>query len=425
MDHNSTDIKSSTVNRFRRIDYFTINIFGFAVNALWNPMSTHIMPLIVLGLVAESQKNTYLGLITVVGLFLAMIVQPLAGAISDRTGLKWGRRRPYILAGTILAVICLLVLGKVDTVVAVLIVYCLLQVTTNMAHGPWMGLIPDMVPENRRGLASGVNGLIEILGAIGGIYVVGMLVSGSPAGESNAGIFISLGVLAAVMAVCMIITVITVKEHPPETKPEVSLLSSIRNTFRIDVKTDKSFIYFLVSRLVFLLPLLVLRTFGLYFISDIPEITNPAKVVADLTIIIGVFLVLVVYPAGYLADKIGRKIIIIIAGLVGCVGVGILIFLHSYAWILVGGTFIGIANGSFMSASWAMATDLVNKGEEARYMGLTNLATAGAGIVAAISGPAIDWINKMSAGLGYQIVLGACILLLLISSLLVLKVRTR
>jgi Na+/melibiose symporter-like transporter len=422
MDHNSTDIKSTTVNRFRRIDYFNINIFGFALNAIWNPMSTHIMPLIVLGMVAESSKNTYLGIITVIGLLLAMIVQPVMGAISDRTNLKWGRRKPFILAGTIASVVFLLILGKVEGIVAVGIVYCLLQIATNTAHGPWQGYIPDMVPEEKRGIASGVKSLIEILGAIGGIYFIGMLVSRDTSSGYNQGIFLSLSLLALIMAICMIITVTTVREPVPERKVEGSVINSLRNTFRIDLKTDKSFIYFLVSRLIFLLPLLVLRTFGLYYISDIPEITNPVKVVADLTIIIGIFLVLVVYPAGYLADKIGRKAIVIASGLVGVIGVGIMIFLHSYTWILVGGAFIGVANGSFMSASWAMATDLVNKGEEGRYMGLTNIATAGAGIIAAFSGPVIDWINEMSSGLGYQIVLGACIVLLLGSTLLVLKV---
>jgi Na+/melibiose symporter-like transporter len=425
MDHNSTDNNVPAANRFRRIDYFNINIFGFALNALWNPMSTHILPLIVLGIVAESHKNTYLGIITVVGLLLAMVVQPLAGALSDRTNLKWGRRKPYILAGTIAAIVFLVALGKVDTVAGVLVVYCLLQIAANTAHGPWQAFIPDMVPEDKRGLASGVKSLIEILGAIGGIYLVGMLVSGNMGNGENPGIFISLCVLALVMAICMIFTVTTVKEYPPQGKIEVSLAQSMRNTFRIDLKTDKSFIYFLISRLFFLLPLLVLRTFGLYYIGDITGITNPAAVVADLTIIIGIFLLLVVYPSGYLADRIGRKVIVMTSGLIGAVGVAIMIFFHSYVWIMVGGAFIGMANGSFMSASWAMATDLVTKGEEARYMGLTNLATAGAGIVAAVSGFAIDWINEMSTGLGYQIILGICIVLLVISTLLVLKVKTR
>jgi Na+/melibiose symporter-like transporter len=425
MDYNSTDNNTPAQNGFRRIDYFNINIFGFALNAIWNPMSTHLLPLIVLGIVAGSHKNTYLGIITVIGLLLAMVVQPLAGAVSDRTNLKWGRRKPFILAGSIAAVIFLLLLGKVDSVIAVLVIYCLLQIATNTAQGPWQGYIPDMVPENKRGLASGVKSLIEILGAIGGIYFVGMLVSWSSEQAENPGIFISLGLLALVMVICMLITIFTVREWPIEKKIETPLIQSLRNTFKIDIKNDRSFIYFLISRLIFLLPLLVLRTFGLYYISDISEITNPTAAIADLTITIGIFLVIAVYPAGYLADRIGRKIIVIISGLIGAVGVGIMIFFHSYVWILVGGAFIGIANGSFMSASWAMATDLVNKGEEARYMGLTNLATAGAGIVAAISGPAIDWINEMATGLGYQIILGVCILLLLASTMLVLKVRTR
>jgi len=100
-----------------------------------------------------------------------------------------------------------------------------------------------------------------------------------------------------------------------------------------------------------------------------------------------------------------------------------LLVLHDYVYILIAGGLLGIANGGFMSVSWAMATDLVPDGEEARYLGLTNFATAGASALATIAGPVIDLVNRYTDNLGYQVVFVACIVLLVISSLLVLKIR--
>ena len=86
---------------FGSVDYIKITIFGFALAALWGSLHTIVMPLRLLDFVAEPEKNTYLGLLTFTGLILAIIVQPIAGAISDRSSFQWGRRRPYILIGAL------------------------------------------------------------------------------------------------------------------------------------------------------------------------------------------------------------------------------------------------------------------------------------------------------------------------------------
>ena len=82
---------------FSPIDYLRITILGFAFTALWSSLQSIIIPIRLLAHVSESQKNTYLGLLTFVGLLTAMIIQPIAGAYSDFTNSRWGRRRPYIL----------------------------------------------------------------------------------------------------------------------------------------------------------------------------------------------------------------------------------------------------------------------------------------------------------------------------------------
>jgi Na+/melibiose symporter-like transporter len=128
---------------FQRRDYIKITIFGFALTALWQSLHSIILPLRLLSFVPETQKNTYLGLMTLTGLLLAMAVQPIAGAISDRSGFRWGRRRPYILIGGIIAVLIIPGVGLAGSFTAIFIVYCLLQVATNTAQGPFQAFIPD------------------------------------------------------------------------------------------------------------------------------------------------------------------------------------------------------------------------------------------------------------------------------------------
>jgi len=412
--------------RFRFIDYIKINIFGFAINTLWNPMSTVILPIMVLQFADESQKSTWLGFITLAGIILAIIVQPVAGMVSDCSRSRWGRRRPYILAGAILMSILVCALGIVNSMVTLLLVYCLLQIASNIANGPWNGLIPDLVPEKPRGMASGIKGTMEILGAIIGIQVIGYFMSERFQAGYDSRLFLSLGIIAAVVIITMLVTVLTVKEKPEITGRKISGLSSLYKVFNISGSRKGDFIYFLASRLLFLMPLFVLRTFGLYLFKDVAEVADPVATIADLTVVIGICLLISVVPMGHVADRLGRRPIVAMSAFLGIIGVTILLFFPTETPILIGGAFIGLANGSFMSANWALATDLTEKGQEARYLGLTNLATGGASLLATFAGPLMDlFYNLNIPKTGYQIVLSICIVLFVASGLLVYKIKTR
>jgi MFS family permease len=99
------------LKKLRAIDYFNINAYWFGLAFMWNSLHPIILPAILLNFVPERLKNTYLGGLTFLGLILAMIVQPIAGAISDRSTFRWGRRRLYILIGTLFDFVFLAVLG--------------------------------------------------------------------------------------------------------------------------------------------------------------------------------------------------------------------------------------------------------------------------------------------------------------------------
>jgi Na+/melibiose symporter-like transporter len=199
--------------RFQRLDYLKITIFGFALAALWNSLHGIVLPLRLLDIVSESQKNTCLGFMTFTGLVLAMLVQPVAGALSDRSRFRWGRRRPYVLLGGVIAVLLLPGIGWLESYVALFIVYCALQVSTNTAQGPYQAFIPDLVPADKRGLASGIKTLLEILGGIILVRLIGYFMGRYTAGDTTM-LWSVLGVLAAVMLAATVATLITVRERP-------------------------------------------------------------------------------------------------------------------------------------------------------------------------------------------------------------------
>jgi len=409
-------------NHFHSIDYIKITIFGFALTALWGSLHTIILQVRLLDLVAESQKNTYLGLLTFTGLILAMVVQPIAGAISDHSGFVWGRRRPYILLGAILAILFLPGIGLAKSYTVIFILYCLLQVSCNTAQGPYQAFIPDLVPEAKRGLASGVKSLLEILGGVALLYPIALFMDHYTS-EGGFWLWLALVALASVLLVAMIITVLTVKEQPRH-GPQPPLLSALNKSFKIGVKANRDFVWFLASRLLIFTAFTTVQTFALYFLRDVVGVPNPAAATAGFSMIAGAGMLAVAYPAGRISDRIGRRPIVVSSGLLGAFGIALVfLFQQSYTVIMWCGGLLGISFGAFMSANWALATDLVAKGEEARYLGLTNLATAGGTALARLIGPLIDSFNAYSPGLGYSAMFLICFICFVAGSLLLMKIK--
>lgn len=408
---------------FRPVDYVKITIFGFALAALWSSLHTIILPLRLLDFVAEPQKNTYLGLLTFAGLVLAIAVQPVAGAVSDRSGFGWGRRRPYILIGTMATLLLVPGVGLAGSYIGLFLIYCLLQISSNAAQGPYQALIPDLVPERNRGLASGVKSLLEIAGGVALLYPVAFFMNRYSPGQGFFWLWLALAILAITMLGATTTTLLTVKERPG-TAPKLPLLLTLRQSFKIDVRANRGFVWFLVSRLFVFMAFTTLQTFALYFLRDVVGVANPASATAEFSIVAVAGMLTVVYPAGRLSDRVGRRPIAIAAGLLGALSIALIfLFKDSYMLIILYGGLLGISFGAFISTNWALATDLVAKGEEARYLGLTNLATAGGAALARLIGPVIDFFNAYRPELGYSVMLLACFIYFLVGAALVVKAR--
>jgi Na+/melibiose symporter-like transporter len=412
-----------SVAKFRWWDYLKITVLGFATTALWQSLHSIILPLRLLDFVPETQKNTYLGILTLCGLLLAMLVQPIAGAISDRSSVRWGRRRPFIFIGIIFAILLLPGIALAGSFAVIFIVYCLLQVTANTAQGPYQAFIPELAPTNKRGTASGFRGLFELAGGVVFVLIAGYFYTKE---NGIGGLWVVLGSLEFVLLVTMLATVFLVHESPvPIAKQQSSLLTAISNVVKADVWKNSSFIWFLLSRLLVYMAFTTIQQFAFYYLQDVVGVADPSAAAASFIIVAVIGMLIVVWPAGYLSDKIGRKLLTAISGLLGALGIAIIALSHEYNTILWAAGIIGVAMGIFNSTNWALATDFAPKNEEARYLGIANMATAGGAVLARVIGPAIDFFNSRSALSGYNFMLIMCVVYFIAGGALVFGVKRR
>ena len=169
---------------------------------------------------------------------------------------------------------------------------------------------------------------------------------------------------------------------------------SIRISIGEEAKENPSFTLWVVTRLAFLVPAINLADFILYFLqerfADLPgeKAAGPA---ATAVMLVGAFIFLTAIPSGWLADRVGKKPLVALAGLLAAAGTLVVLWTPSLATINAGACLIGAGLGFFYSANWALGTDIVPREQAGRYLGLSNLAGAGAGAVGAyIGGPIAD-----------------------------------
>lgn len=401
-------------------DYIAMNVYWFGLAFMWNGLHPIVLPALLLRFVPESLKNTYLGGMTFVGLILAMVIQPLAGALSDGTRSRWGRRRPWILAGTLFDLVLLAGMALTTGFWGLAAAYILLQVASNAAHGPAQGIIPDLVPEERRGLASGIKNLFDM----GGL-VVASLVAGQLMGDDNS--VLAFAVMGGTLAVSALVTIMGTPGQRITDSAGTAADYKLRDLLRVDFRCYPNYTRLIVSRFFILFGIYAVQSFVQYFIRDMLGVPNPAEITGNLLATIGLALTALVFPAGLLSDRFGRRGLNVFAGALASLGIFLLIFVRSVASLYVFGGIIGMATGIFVSVNWALATDLIPQEEAGKYLGLSNLATAGSAAVARLTGPLIDGLNALRPGayLGYPALFVLASVCALVGTLLMLRIRER
>ncbi len=176
------------------------------------------------------------------------------------------------------------------------------------------------------------------------------------------------------------------------------------------------FIWWVINRLLFLAAVGSIQGFAQFFIADRLGADNPATATTILLSVVAVFLIPSALIGGRIADRYGRKPLVAAAGWIAAAGALLLLFSDTLPKMILSGCIIGIGAGIFIATNWAWGTDLAPAHEAGRYLGISNLAGAGAGIVGAgIGGPLADFFNRLEPGLGYLVIYAIYLGLLVLS----------
>jgi MFS family permease len=130
-------------------------------------------------------------------------------------------------------------------------------------------------------------------------------------------------------------------------------------------------------------------------------VPNPAKQTGDLLAMITITLIFLALIGGWLSDRVGARKTLVAASVLASLGCILLLFARTPQTLLLYGSVVGAGIGLFLTANWALANRLAPPDEAGKFLGLTNLATAGAGAAGRLEGPLIDLLNSLQPGAFY------------------------
>ncbi len=326
------------------------------------------------GLVPTENVGTSMFLIGIGAAIFGILIQPTVGYISDYTVSRWGRRKPYIVFGSLLDLVFLAGIAMGNSVLMLAAFMLLLSISTNIARGPFQGYVPDLVAEPQVGMASGMVGLMQIAGNVTGFLLVSLSVGFGVMPLSLVGV-------ALVELVTMASVVLRVGNGlPPKPRHGKSWGRIAREAWATDILRERSYVWLLVSRLLFLMGGALLVNFVVIYLGRAfgmsKEEANGMYVVLLLVVIAAN--VIAILPASRLSDRVGRKPLIWAGCAVGGAGVAIIALAPSIPIALVGAALFGAANGTFLAVDWALMTDIIPRASAGRYMGMSNVATGAA-----------------------------------------------
>lgn len=351
---------------------FFIGLAFLSISAFWQ-MYDNIVPLILQG--TFHMNETITGAIMAGDNVLAVFLLPLLGALSDKADTKWGKRTPFIVVGTALAVVLMLLLPVADrraNLALFVAALFFLLVSMGLYRSPAVALMPDLTPKPLRSQA---NAIINLMGAVGGVYTL-VLISLLLGGEGKPDympVFLGVAVLMVAAVVLLLVTVPEKKlarqiaEQNLLEEPEEEVLADTTGELAPGVKKSLKMILFSIF-LWFAAYNAVTTAFSRYartvWQMEGGGFAN-CLMVATVAAIIGYV------PIGFISARVGRKRTIQGGLLLMLISFFAAIFFVRYHPVVnVGFALIGMGWAAISVNSLPMVVEMCSSGDVGKYTGL-------------------------------------------------------
>ncbi|KAB2339994.1 MFS transporter [Actinomadura rudentiformis] len=318
-----------------------------------------------------ANKVWLLGLVTGVAAAAAVVSSPVAGALSDRTTWRFGRRRSWVAAFSLLCTAALLALPWQSTVLGAGVCWIVVHASVSGMHVALCAAVPDRIPVHQRGMVSAVAGLAQPLGLVAGTLLVS-----------------SVDTATGYLLVAMLVPALTVpyallaKDVPGSLEP-----SADRQSFRISLadlyvkpRQHPDFAWAWAGRFMAQLATSLATVYLLYFLRDKVRVADAAEGVAVLSLLFTSGLIVASLIAGRLSDRIGRrKVFVIVSSLLSATGLVTMALVPVWPAAMAAAAMLGAGYGVYFAIDQALVTELLPRARDrGKDLGVMNMAGSGA-----------------------------------------------
>ena len=402
--------ENNVLKKFTTAQFLNFALGCFGLQFAWQ------MRIILSGPVTEGLGASpfIYGLIWLAGPFTGMVVQPLVGALSDKTVSSLGRRRPYLLGGALLASLALLIfpnsggiaeglasltglhLPAVTGLLIAAIMIWVIDACVNVAQGPYRALIPDVVPEEQYSIA---NSYISLAIGLGSVVAAGTAPFLKWAFGYQMSIPAQFVMAALAFTLGMIWTCITIKEGKKEhenkqevVQNNVSFWQSLKEFFALSPEVSKICTMQFFTWIGTMCMMIFFTQYAVHTIYCVPDLTTVSESTKELyaqatltgtnfsSICFAIFNLIcfiVAIPIGFLSAKFSNKkvhIISIITMILAYLG---MFFAKDPKAVAALMGLSGIGWASICALPFAMLSQFIKKGTEGSVMGIFNIFIAG------------------------------------------------
>lgn len=377
-----------------KLNYKRTTLIGLAflsISAFWQ-MYDNVIPLILKN--TFSLGETYTGVIMAADNILALFLLPMFGSLSDKVSTPIGKRMPFILAGTGFAFTFLMLLNYSNQSRNFLLfigTLLLLLIAMGLYRSPAVALMPDVTPKPLRSKA---NAVINLMGAIGGVYTLIMIkfLVGKGDTPDYFPLFLSVGLL---MLISVVILFLTIKENKlcSEMVEEEVVEIAPKSTADLPKDVKRSLAFMLISIALWFIAYNAVTTAFSRYATHVWGLENGGY--ANCLMVATIAAILSYIPIGAIASHIGRKktILIGIALLAFCfLCAG---FMNQYHWIMnLFFAIIGFAWAAIGVNSLPMVVEIASAGDVGKYTGLYYTFSMAAQVVTPIlSGFLLEYVS--------------------------------
>jgi len=347
-------------------------LLALANTAIWLsilPIGQLLLPTQIAALNAAN-KFSNLAIATSVGVIAALLTNPIAGALSDCTASRFGRRRPWLIAGTVLSAATLVLMANASSFITLVIWWAIFHVAANTLLAALSAVVPDQVPLRQRATVSAFVSLSLPLGAVVGALLVTKVV------KSTA---LSYYTFSGILVIVMLIFVLLLRDNPlPKgAAPRFNLIAFLAS-FWVNPVKHPDFGWAWLTRFLVYLSYFTALGYLLYFLQDAVHYQKAAQGVTTFQIILTGTLLISSIIAGMLSDKFGRrKIFVTGASLIIAISFLMLAFFQTWTGVQLAAAVLGIGFGAYLGVDIALITQVLpSANARGKDLGVINIANA-------------------------------------------------